>query len=80
MAGRSRLMALLVAAGLAILALVACSKRSGADDRSAPAMSERQRDSAIARSRLPGGGTVGRALAASDTASARAARIDSLFR
>jgi hypothetical protein len=73
-------MARLLAAGSTILVLAACSKHSGADDRSAPAMSERQRDSAIARSRLPGAGTVGRALAASDTASARAARVDSLLR
>jgi len=72
-------MARLLAAGVAIFALAACSKRSDAD-RSRPAMSERQRDSAIARSPLPGGGTVGKALAASDSASARAARVDSLFR
>lgn len=72
-------MARLVAAGAAILALAACSERSGAD-RSRPAMSERQRDSTIAKSRLPGGGTVGRALAAADSASARAARVDSLLR
>ncbi len=79
MAKRFRLAAPLVAAGLAILTLAGCSKRSDAD-RSRPAMGERQRDSTIARSRLPGGGTVGKALAASDTASARAARIDSLTR
>ena len=72
-------MARLLGAGVAILALASCSKHSGAD-RSRPAMSERQRDSVIAKSRLPGGGTVGRALAASDTAAARAARIDSLYR
>jgi hypothetical protein len=73
-------MARLLAAGVIILALAACSKRSGADDRSAPPMSERQRDSAIAKSSLPGAGTVGKALAASDTAAARAARVDSLLR
>lgn len=69
-----------LAVGVMILALVACSKHSGTDDHSAPAMSERQRDSAIAKSQLPGAGTVGKALAASDSASARAARIDSLSR
>jgi hypothetical protein len=73
-------MARLLAAGVAIFALAACSKRSGTDDHSAPAMSERRRDSSIAKSRLPGAGTVGKALAASDSASARAARIDSLLR
>jgi len=79
MTGRYRLMARLLAAGVMILALAACSKRSDAD-RARPAMSERQRDSSIAKSRLPGAGTVGKALAASDSASARAARIDSLSR
>lgn len=69
----------LVAAALAILALAGCSGRSGAD-RSRPKMSERRRDSTIAESRLPGAGAVGGAIAASDSASARAARIDSLFR
>ena len=80
MTGRYRLMARLLATGIMILALAACSKHSGADDRSAPPMSERQRDSAIAKSQLPGAGTVGKALAASDSASAQAARIDSLSR
>ena len=79
MRGRFRLMARLLAAGVMILALAACSKHSGADG-SSPAVSERQRDSAIAKSPLPGAGTVGRALAASDSASARAARADSLYR
>jgi hypothetical protein len=62
-----------------ILAIAACSKHSG-DDRARPVMSERQRDSAIAKSQLPGAGTIGKALAASDSASAQAARIDSLSR
>lgn len=79
MTGRYRLMARLLATGIMILALAACSKRSG-DDRARPVMSERQRDSAIAKSQLPGAGTVGKALAASDSASAQAARIDSLSR
>jgi hypothetical protein len=72
-------MASLLATGIMILALAACSKHSG-DDRTRPVMSERQRDSAIAKSQLPGAGTVGKALAASDSASAQAARIDSLSR
>lgn len=73
-------MARFLAAGVMILALAACSRHSDTDGRSAPPMSERQRDSVIARSPLPGAGTVGKALAASDSASARAARIDSLLR
>jgi hypothetical protein len=68
-----------IAAGAMILALAACSKRADTD-RERPAMSERGRDSAIAKSRLPGAGTVGKALEASDSASARSARIDSLLR
>ena len=76
---RFRLMGRLLAAGVIILAPHACSKHSGSE-HSSPAMSERQRDSAIAKSQLPGAGTVGKALAASDSASARAARADSLCR
>ena len=72
-------MAPVLTAGVMILALAACSKHSG-DDRARPVMSERQRDSSIAKSRLPGAGTVGKALAVSDSASARAARADSLYR
>jgi hypothetical protein len=74
-----RSMAPLLAAGAMVLAFASCSKRSDAD-RPRPAMSERARDSAIAKSRLPGAGTVGKALAASDSAWARAARADSLYR
>jgi hypothetical protein len=79
MTGGFRSMTRFLGAGAMILALAACSKHSEAD-RSRPAMSERQRDSTIAGSRLPGAGTVGKALAASDSASARAARADSLLR
>ena len=59
--------------------LAACSKHSGAD-HGRSSMSERQRDSTIAKSRLPGAGVVGRALAVSDSTAARAARLDSLPR
>jgi hypothetical protein len=80
MTGGFRLRVSFLATGIMILALAACSKHSGDDDHSSPAISERQRDSTISKSRLPGGGTVGKALAASDSASARAARIESLSR
>jgi len=70
---------LLVVAGMLLCALAACSKHSGAE-RGRSAMSERQRDSTIAKSRLPGGGIVGQALAVSDSTAARAARLDSLPR
>ena len=66
---------LLVVAGMLLCALAACSKHSGAD-HGRSSMSERQRDSTIAKSRLPGAGVVGRALAVSDSPAARAARLD----
>jgi hypothetical protein len=79
MNGKFRSMLRLAAAGLALSAIAGCSKHSGTD-RARPAMSERQRDSTIARSRLPGGGVVGTAISVSDSAAARAARADSLAR
>ncbi|CAN5596986.1 hypothetical protein BH23GEM10_BH23GEM10_10900 [soil metagenome] len=39
---------------------------------------QRQRDSALAESRLPGAGAVGRALDTSDSAAARTARMDTI--
>ena len=44
------------------------------------ALTQRQRDSLIARSQLPGAGVVGRALQQSDRASQRAVSLDSLTR
>jgi hypothetical protein len=41
-------------------------------------MTQRQRDSTIAESRLPGATAVGRALDAADAAAARAAAADSI--
>ena len=52
--------------------LAACS--SGKQEPQKPAMTERQRDSTIARSRLPGAAVVGKALEQSDSARARANR------
>ena len=48
----------------------ACSKKS--DQASKKPLTEAQRDSAIAASRLPGAGVVGKALEVSDSAKARA--------
>ena len=79
MALKLQLRRLLVIAALLLCAFVGCSKRSGAD-HGRPAMSERQRDSTIAKSRLPGAGVVGKALAVSDSTAAREARVDSLAR
>ena len=66
---------------LALLALVGCTPHSQPSAR-AP-LTERQRDSVLARSALPGAPVVGRALEVSDHAADRAAEMaaaDSLFR
>lgn len=65
-----------VAAAVLALALGGCSKKSDAD-HGRGTVSERQRDSTLAKSVIPGASAVGKALAASDSAAARAARIDS---
>lgn len=49
---------------------------AGADPDPAQERTQAQRDSAIAESGLPGAGAVGRALETSDSAAARAARMD----
>lgn len=41
-------------------------------------LTQRQRDSVLAESKLPGAKTVGKAISVSDTASARTKRIDDL--
>jgi hypothetical protein len=60
---------------LPALALLACSTEPPADRAD---MTQRQRDSTIAESRLPGAPAVGRALDAADAAAARAAAADSI--
>lgn len=71
----------LVLAGLALFALVSCAPHSEPSGR-AP-LTERQRDSVLARSVLPGASVVGQALQVSDRATDRAAGVaaaDSMFR
>lgn len=70
---------LMLAAIAVAAALTACSAKKTDEAREAqrePAaeMTERQRDSTIARSKLPGAGVVGRAMEQADSAAARAAR------
>ncbi len=55
-------------AAVSALLLAACSSKQ----ENKPAMTERQRDSTIAASKLPGAGVVGKALEQSDSAKARA--------
>ena len=62
----------LLAAGLLVLT-AGCSGRKTDTARE---LTERQRDSILSRSRLPGAGAVGRALNASDRATSRAANLD----
>jgi hypothetical protein len=57
------------------LALLACTADPPPERAE---MTQRQRDSAISESKLPGARGVGRALDASDAAAARAAAADSL--
>jgi hypothetical protein len=51
---------------------------SSSDSSSRATMTQRQRDSAIGASKLPGAGGVRGALGASDSAAARNARLDSV--
>ena len=69
---------LLIAA--ATLGLAACGKAKPAESTEGrKPLSERQRDSVIGASRLPGAGGVSSALRISDSATAKRAREDSIF-
>ena len=61
---------------LVMMAVGACS----AQESEAPERTERERDSLIAQSRLPGAAGVGAAMRAQDKASAVNAKIDSIAR
>ena len=58
-----------------LLTLAGCSTQKHATRE----LSERERDSLIARSQLPGASVVGRAMAVSDRLQRQAARQDSAF-
>jgi len=59
------------------LLLAGCGGRSGSS-RAADTLPERQRDSMLARSRIPGAGGVGAALRAADSTNARIRATDSV--
>lgn len=59
-----------------LLAALACG--SGEQTEAEPALTQRQRDSVIGASSLPGARGVTRALGAADSAAARNSRLDSL--
>jgi hypothetical protein len=63
---------------LAAAVLLGCSDGSADGSGAREELTQRQRDSAIANSRLPLAPAVGRALEASDAAAARAATADSV--
>ena len=65
--------------GLVILILVGCSGKKETEQNQT-GLSQRQRDNLVAESDLPGARVVGKALSISDSAAARAARLDSLSR
>jgi hypothetical protein len=60
-----------------VLLLTACGG-SGGGDTAADTLTQRQRDSMIGASSLPGAGGVRKAQEAADSAAARRARLDSL--
>jgi hypothetical protein len=63
---------LIVLALVAVSVCFACSKKSDQAAKEPRGLTEAQRDSAIAASKLPGAGAVGKALEAADSAAARA--------
>jgi hypothetical protein len=60
---------------LAALVIAGCAKH---EERPASTLTEAQRDSAIARSQLPGADVVGKAMQASGREERRAEKMDSL--
>jgi hypothetical protein len=65
---------------LALTALVAACATSDTPQNLRDTMTQRQRDSVLAQSGLPGARGVGKAMSAADSAKARQARIDSAGR
>lgn len=63
---------------LTVLVLAACAKPEQPPAQSADTLTQRQRDSAVGASRLPGAQGIGRAQAAQDSAAARNAQLDSI--
>ena len=59
-----------------LVALLGCGGKQEEDRAPASKLTQAQRDSVLAESRLPGAGVVARALEAADSAEARADRLD----
>jgi hypothetical protein len=64
---------LVIGSAILSLALVACAKD---DTQQTTTRTEREKDSLIARSPIPGAKAVGKAMSVADSAAARGARID----
>ena len=80
MTGRVATRALVPTLALALaLALAGCGGHSG-DTKPASRLTEAQRDTALARSSLPGARAVGRALDVAGQGAAHSAQLDSLTR
>jgi starvation-inducible outer membrane lipoprotein len=67
-----------IAFAAALASLAACSSKPQKAANNRDTMTQRQKDSVLAQSGIPGGQGVGKALAAADSAKARQARLDSL--
>ena len=71
-------MRLLIVVLIAVLSFATgCSGESGSQTRT---LTQRQRDSTLAQTKLPGASVVKKSLALSDSASTRAARLEQLPR
>ena len=62
----------------AVLVIVACGGAGGSRNAAGDTLSERQRDSILAKSRIPGASAVGRAMTAADSTSARVQASDTV--
>lgn len=70
-----------LAPAIGLLALLSCAGCAGhAEPQPASRLTEAQRDTALARSGLPGASTVGRALDLAGQGATRSAALDSLSR
>jgi hypothetical protein len=66
--------------GVVVCALVLSACASKTEGNRRDTMTQRQRDSTLGQTQLPGAAGISKALAASDSAKARQARIDSAAR
>jgi uncharacterized lipoprotein len=74
------IMARTLGGSLLLLALAACSAQPETARNDRDTMTQRQKDSVLAQSQLPGARGVGNAMQVSDSAKARQAQLDSLTR